>query len=111
MSRPRRRQVPKAARRRSLTGRGSHIGQPDDYVAMQAQSIARRYALKDRAQRPLHCYAQGKLMYDTEEIARSTGEALQRVRGQAYTTYPCRSGNHFHLTSMFQPESEVGREA
>lgn len=94
-----RRQMPKIARGRSLFGPGSHIGQPDDYVSMQAQSIARRYARKDRCQRPLHCGRQGKLMYDTEEIARSTGKALARVRGIPYTTYPCPGSQHFHLTS------------
>lgn len=105
MTRSRRRQVPKSARGRSLTGRGSHIGQPDNFVAMQAQAIARRYARKDRAQRPLHCYVQSKLMYDTEEIAKSTGEALGRVRGLVYTVYGCRRGDHFHLTTMDQEEA------
>jgi hypothetical protein len=104
----RRRQVPKGARRRSPVGKGTHVGQPDDFVAMQAQSIARRFARQDRVGHPLHCYAQGKLMYDSEEIAKSTGEALQRVRGQQYTPYPCRSGSHWHLTSMFQGEEQAG---
>jgi hypothetical protein len=107
-----RRQLPKRARSRNrLTGRGSHVGQPDDFVTMQAQSIARQYARKDRGGRPLHCHAQLKLMYDTQEVAQSTGEALERVRGMQYTTYECRHGQHFHLTTRFQAEEDARREA
>ena len=95
----RRRQVPKGARGRTATMTGSHVGQPDSVVHMQAQSIARRYARCDRQQRPLYCHTQQKLMYDSKEIAKSTGEALQRLRAIPYFVYPCPHSSHWHLTT------------
>jgi len=106
-----RRQVPKGGFRRSITGPGSHIGQADDFTTMQAQSVARRSARKDRAGRPLHCHAQLKLMYDTEEIALAAAAALQQVTGLQYTAYGCRHGNHQHLTTRFQDAEVVRGEA
>jgi len=94
-----RRQVPKGARRRGIQVKGSHVGRPDDLISMQAQSIARRYARTDRQSRPLHCQTQGKLMYDSKEIAKSTGEALQRLRAVPYFVYPCPHSVHWHLTT------------
>lgn len=47
-------------------------------------------------------------MYDTKEIAESTGEALQRARGLTYLAYQCPRGTHWHLTTMV---GEVRREA
>jgi hypothetical protein len=99
MPRAHRRQVPKGARKRSPRSPGSHIGNPDTVEAMQLQSIARRYARCDRQQRPIHCHTQGKLMYDSEEIAKSTGQALQRIKGETYYAYPCPNSTHFHLTT------------
>lgn len=105
MSRPNRRQVPKGARMRSLRSAGSHIGQADSVEAMQLQSIARRYARCDRQHRPIHCHNQGKLIYDSKEIAKSTGQALQRVHGSPQYVYPCPASGHFHLTTHGPGES------
>lgn len=100
MSRPtHRRQVPKGARRRSPVGKGTHVGQPDPVDHMRLQSVARRFARCDRQQRPIHCHLQGKLMYDSREIAKSTGQALQRLARQPYFLYRCPTGNHWHLTT------------
>jgi len=99
MPRANRRQIPKGARLRSKRSPGSHIGKADSVEAMQLQSIARRFARCDRQQRPIHCQTQGKLMYDSEEIATSTGQALQRIKGEQYYVYNCPHSNHWHLTT------------
>lgn len=96
---PGRRQVPKGARTRGRQAKGTHVGTPDPLEHMQAQSIARRYARCDRQHRPLHCHTQQKLMYDTKEIAKSTGEALQRLRKVPYFVYECPHSRHWHLTT------------
>lgn len=94
-----RRQVPKGARRRSPVGKGTHVGQPDPVDHMQLQSVARRFARCDRHQAPLHCHVQNKLMYDSREVAKSTGQALQRLARHPYYLYRCPTGNHWHLTT------------
>lgn len=82
---------------------------PDPFQHQQAASTARRYAVCDRRSQPVHCEATRKLMYETPEIARSTGQALQRITGKTYYFYPCpRKGKHFHLTTLARGNAVTG---
>lgn len=70
---------------------------PDDDARLI--SIARRYARCDRQLRPIYCDNQGKLTYDTEDIAIEAAEALEQAGGTPRYAYACPHGAHFHLAS------------
>lgn len=97
-------------RRHGVNTRGTMFGQPEPHVNVQAASVARRFARCDRRSNPLHCYRTRKLMYDSREIARSTGQQLERITGQAYWLYPCPPGTtkHFHLSTTPPAVEGVG---
>lgn len=77
---------------------------PDHSAALM--SVARRFARTDRQLRPIHCEFARKLIYDTDEIARSVGQQLSRLAAKPHYLYPCgvrdpRLGGkrHWHLTT------------
>lgn len=97
-------------RRRGPNTRASMLGQPEPPVSVRAASIARRYARCDRRYNPIYCDRNRKLMYDQREVAKSTGQQLECITGQAYWIYPCPPGTtkHYHLTTMRPAREGVG---
>lgn len=90
---------------------------PDHSAALM--SVARRFARVDRQHRPVHCEFARKLIYDTDEIARSTGQQLARLAARPHYLYPCgvrdpRLGgrHHWHLTTQPNgPRGEANEQA
>jgi hypothetical protein len=81
------------------------LGAPKPDHSLQLMSTARRFARQDRCGRPIHCFFAKKLIYDTNEIARSTGQQLARIAAKPHFLYLCKShdtrgGNHWHLTTQ-----------
>jgi hypothetical protein len=87
------------------------MGSPKPDHSAALMSVARRFARCDRQLRPIHCEFAKKLIYDSDEIARSTGQQLARLAGRPHFLYRCKShdprgGNHWHLTT--QPHGPKG---
>lgn len=87
--------------RQRLRERELGLAPREDY-SLQLMSTARRYARADRRGNPIHCDHARKLMYETDEIARSTGQQLARLSGLDHFLYRCPAGSHWHLTT--EPE-------
>jgi hypothetical protein len=68
-------------RRHGLNTRGTLLGQPEPPVNVRAASIARRYARQDRRSNPIYCQRNRRLIYDQREVAKSTGQQLERITG------------------------------
>jgi hypothetical protein len=84
------------------------LGQPHSEFRLKVMSIARRYARSDRRGNPLYCNVFGKLMYDSKEIALSTGAAITRASGNIQYVHPCPRASHWHLTR--EKYGPTGRE-
>lgn len=88
---------------------------PDHSAALM--SVARRFARTDRHLRPIHCHFAKKLIYDTDEIAHSVGQALARLSGRPHFVYGCRASDlrqvcHWHLTTdPLNPKGEPNVQA
>lgn len=97
-------------RRHGLNTRGMLLGQPEPPVNVRAASIARRYARQDRRSNPIYCQRNRRLIYDQREVAKSTGQQLERITGRAYWIYPCppSTTKHYHLTTMRPAQEGVG---
>lgn len=89
-------------RRQPRNTRATLLGAPEPPTAARAASVARRFARCDRRSNPIYCHRTRKLIYDEREVAKSTGQQLERITGQAYWLYPCPPGTtkHYHLTTM-----------
>lgn len=91
--------------------RAAHFGKARDDDTLQLMSTARKFARADRRGNPIHCEFAGKLMYESQEIARSTGQALARLAGKAHFLYPCPRGSHWHLTTEAENRGTANEQA